>query len=272
MEQIGDLRSAINFSLDPMQSMGNSGASSNTTARDAKDRLRLPLPSSDGNAGKAFINSYYASMGTTTWSSSTVDKTECNAGSGGSAGLFWNALSYGIRDCTDGSSNTVAFSEALVRDANATGHARAPVHATGVNQSNGYSGVRCQQATARRCSTRPSSSATSTSRRPRSEPGLSVNKGWFWAWGAEAQSLFNTIVPPNSITSTWGQCRFGCRTCGTYSADHSNITNATSNHPGGCNVLMGDGSVRFVKSSIAINIWWAIGTKAGGEVVSADSY
>ncbi len=43
-------------------------------------------------------------------------------------------------------------------------------------------------------------------------------------------------------------------------------------HPGGANIMMGDGSVRFVKDSINIQTWWALGTRNGGEVVSADSY
>ena len=45
-----------------------------------------------------------------------------------------------------------------------------------------------------------------------------------------------------------------------------------SYHPGGVNVLLGDGSVRFVKSTINGATWRALGTVAGGEVVSADSY
>ena len=102
--------------------------------------------------------------------------------------------------------------------------------------------------------------------------GLSSNRGWYWAWGADTMSMFNTVVPPNSTQYRWGQCRFGCGPCGTYSTDHSNITNVTSRHSGGSNVLMGDGSVRFVKSSIAMQTWWAIGTRANGEVVSADAY
>jgi hypothetical protein len=36
--------------------------------------------------------------------------------------------------------------------------------------------------------------------------------------------------------------------------------------------MMADGSVRFVKDSISMRTWWAIGTKANGEVVSADSF
>ncbi|MFO0889093.1 MAG: DUF1559 domain-containing protein [Isosphaeraceae bacterium] len=47
---------------------------------------------------------------------------------------------------------------------------------------------------------------------------------------------------------------------------------ARSYHPGGVNVLLGDGSVRFVKDSIAGSIWRAMGTILGGEVVSADAY
>jgi prepilin-type processing-associated H-X9-DG protein len=43
-------------------------------------------------------------------------------------------------------------------------------------------------------------------------------------------------------------------------------------HPGGVNALFVDGSVRFVKDSIARQTWWALGTKANGEVISSDSY
>ena len=43
-------------------------------------------------------------------------------------------------------------------------------------------------------------------------------------------------------------------------------------HPGGANVLFADGSVRFLKSSISIRTYWALGTKANGEVISSDSY
>ncbi|MDG3008319.1 DUF1559 domain-containing protein [Paludisphaera mucosa] len=50
------------------------------------------------------------------------------------------------------------------------------------------------------------------------------------------------------------------------------VVTSRSYHPGGVNTLMLDGSVRFTKGSIAMATWRALGTRAGGEVVSSDSY
>jgi prepilin-type N-terminal cleavage/methylation domain-containing protein/prepilin-type processing-associated H-X9-DG protein len=50
------------------------------------------------------------------------------------------------------------------------------------------------------------------------------------------------------------------------------LVGASSNHPGGVNVTMLDGSVKFVKSSVSKATWRAIATMAGGEVLSGDSY
>lgn len=47
---------------------------------------------------------------------------------------------------------------------------------------------------------------------------------------------------------------------------------ARSFHSGGVNVGFADGSVKFIKNSINPITWRALGTRAGGEVVSADSY
>jgi prepilin-type processing-associated H-X9-DG protein len=43
-------------------------------------------------------------------------------------------------------------------------------------------------------------------------------------------------------------------------------------HPGGANVLMGDGSVRFVKQQINLLTWAALSSRSNGEVISGDSY
>ncbi len=47
---------------------------------------------------------------------------------------------------------------------------------------------------------------------------------------------------------------------------------ARSYHPGGINAAFCDGSVHFFKNSINPRTWFALGTRAGGEVVSSDSY
>lgn len=47
---------------------------------------------------------------------------------------------------------------------------------------------------------------------------------------------------------------------------------STSAHPGGVNVLLADGSVKFIKDSVNPVTWRALGTMNGGEVISADSY
>jgi prepilin-type N-terminal cleavage/methylation domain-containing protein/prepilin-type processing-associated H-X9-DG protein len=45
-----------------------------------------------------------------------------------------------------------------------------------------------------------------------------------------------------------------------------------SYHPSGVNALFADGSVRFIKSTIAGQVWRGLGSIAGGEVTSADAY
>ena len=42
-------------------------------------------------------------------------------------------------------------------------------------------------------------------------------------------------------------------------------------HPGGMNILLGDGSVRFIKNSINGSTWRALGTVAGGEIIGDDA-
>jgi prepilin-type N-terminal cleavage/methylation domain-containing protein/prepilin-type processing-associated H-X9-DG protein len=58
---------------------------------------------------------------------------------------------------------------------------------------------------------------------------------------------------------------------GSGQTDHGAIA-ASSRHSAGVNVALMDGSVRFIKSSVNQNSWWALGTRAGGEIISADSF
>jgi len=45
-----------------------------------------------------------------------------------------------------------------------------------------------------------------------------------------------------------------------------------SYHPGGVNVLFGDGGVRFIKGTINGNTWRALGSVNGSEIISAEQY
>jgi len=47
---------------------------------------------------------------------------------------------------------------------------------------------------------------------------------------------------------------------------------SSSSHPGGANVVLMDGSVRFVKEGVSLGVWNALGSRAGGEVVGADAF
>jgi len=86
--------------------------------------------------------------------------------------------------------------------------------------------------------------------------------GYWWLAIFPYGTIYNHVMPPNSfscIDGTGGHLLHGAWTAG-------------SRHPGGVNVCFGDGSVHFIKQTISLQAWWALGTKAGGEVLSADQY
>jgi prepilin-type N-terminal cleavage/methylation domain-containing protein/prepilin-type processing-associated H-X9-DG protein len=94
----------------------------------------------------------------------------------------------------------------------------------------------------------------------------------FWADGNSHETAMTTAWPPNkAISSASGARDLDYETALIVSGGptYAALT-ARSYHPGGVNALFGDGSVRFVKSSIDGNTWRAMGTVAGGEVISAD--
>lgn len=77
------------------------------------------------------------------------------------------------------------------------------------------------------------------------------------------ENSFNHIQSPNRKS-----CTNGPDSNSRYS-DFMAIT-ATSQHVGGVNVAFGDGSVRFVNENIDRNIWRAVGTRNGREVIELD--
>jgi prepilin-type processing-associated H-X9-DG protein len=64
----------------------------------------------------------------------------------------------------------------------------------------------------------------------------------------------------------------GALSCYNQGNEGGEFTGSRSRHPGGINTLFGDGSVRFMKSSINPLVWVQLGSIRGGEVVSADQY
>jgi prepilin-type N-terminal cleavage/methylation domain-containing protein/prepilin-type processing-associated H-X9-DG protein len=100
---------------------------------------------------------------------------------------------------------------------------------------------------------------------PSTTTATSSISGLSWTKSYPAYSAINTYThfgPPNSVT---------CAVDNTYWGGPSAAIPPTSNHSGGVNVGMADGSVRFVKDSVGVEAWWALGTRAGGEVISSDA-
>jgi prepilin-type processing-associated H-X9-DG protein len=52
------------------------------------------------------------------------------------------------------------------------------------------------------------------------------------------------------------------------STDEETRAASRSRHPGGVNILLADGSVRFIDERIDLGLWQALGTIAGSEVIS----
>ena len=87
--------------------------------------------------------------------------------------------------------------------------------------------------------------------------------GGLWMQILIGDTCYNHVMPPNGTT-----CNYGF-------PDNNHPQGAlppSSRHPGGVNVNFLDGSVKFVKNTVSAQTWWAIGTHAGAEVISADQY
>lgn len=87
-----------------------------------------------------------------------------------------------------------------------------------------------------------------------------VHAGRLWNLGHWTYSMFNTVHTPNSEHSD-------CMSSGCGEFDCSGIITARSAHPGGVNVMMLDGQVRFVSNNVDRKLWWAMGSMAGAESV-----
>jgi prepilin-type N-terminal cleavage/methylation domain-containing protein/prepilin-type processing-associated H-X9-DG protein len=87
-----------------------------------------------------------------------------------------------------------------------------------------------------------------------------------WLTGMFGYTLGNTLMPPNPPYPNCQLIPWG----GEF--DGPGMYTMSSYHPGGANMAMADGSVHFLKNTTARQLMWQLGSRAGGEVVSSDSY
>jgi prepilin-type processing-associated H-X9-DG protein len=79
--------------------------------------------------------------------------------------------------------------------------------------------------------------------------------------GTSMEQAYAHLLPPNGWTFQYQYSPFQ------NSLEVAAARPPTSEHLGGVNVLMADGSVRFVADSIDLDAWWAMGTVAGHESI-----
>src|SRR5262249_35912443 len=146
-----------------------------------------------------------------------------------STGLFTWLGSYGIQDCIDGTSNTIACSESAVGTQNLTprqrllGMASVQIPYTSMLLDANTHPV-ATQAAIQMCNDAWNSGNSSF---------FDAQRGENWSHGSMAMNMFNTIVTPNAYNDTWTHC-------GRNASSRAVFSNADSYHPGGVNCLMGD--------------------------------
>ncbi|HJZ54844.1 MAG TPA: DUF1559 domain-containing protein [Gemmataceae bacterium] len=206
--------------------------------------------------------SYLASVGTT----SSLVPTSANSSTWGTYGGIFavtgssNQILKGVAivAITDGTSNTAMFSE-VMRATEGWPHT---------------SGFRDNTSIILAAGNDPSSNILFDSD-ARTTPSCSTGNPWSSTIsyiGTEYErALYGTVyynhtLPPNWNRKVSSNQRYNCGDTGiTYFH-----VSASSYHTGGVNLVMADGSVRFVRDSINFTSWQAMGSKAGGEVVSND--
>jgi hypothetical protein len=94
--------------------------------------------------------------------------------------------------------------------------------------------------------------------------GARGSNGGNWVAGGYAQTVFNTVAPPNWM---YPNCSYA--DTGGYANDRPGLYAARSYHPGGANHTMGDASVRFIAETVDLKTYQYVGSRAGGETVSS---
>jgi prepilin-type N-terminal cleavage/methylation domain-containing protein/prepilin-type processing-associated H-X9-DG protein len=210
-------------------------------------------------------NNYMGSMGTSSTFGNNIPTT----------GIFTQGgPSVNIRSIFDGTSNTIAFGESLIGDQTIeqVKYRDGPVLTqNSAVCSGGWCGVYDISGYYNQVVTDLNACALGLANQQGSAPGSQNQKGFRWQQSDGGFGLFNTIVPPMSTQWPFNWCAIA-RSSPNSNASDGQYLCSTSNHPGGCNFLFADGHVQFLKSSINIRTYWALGTKGDGEVISSDSY
>ena len=240
----------------------------NSTGTNAQ--IRAFVCPSDPNAGipdhngTSNTNNYYGCVGTTTTFSmigTNAPYANLNVASINmpTTGLFAFQASNSLASCIDGSSNTIAFAEAVVGNQNLQPRQKR-IGLTGVA---GLQTFEALDISANPANVPAALAVCSAAWSAGSAPD--DQRGENWAHGCMCMTLFNTVATPNFGGDNWNYCSRIA------SGARSDLNNADSFHSGGVNVTMADGSVRFIKTSINLRTWMALGTRANGEVISSDS-
>jgi len=235
-----NLEGLLNYNVPPLNAF-NFGAydpvavGQNDDA--AKNRLPLLLCPSDKDAvpGSDYGGiSYPASAGSGVNGSGAAD----DGAIANADGIIFSRSKISFRDVLDGTSNTVAFGEHLLGD----GQAAAP-------PAGDYR---------HRVIVLPTGTQTTPAAcTPAAAPAWSGQRGAIWVNGHLADTMYNHWYAPNSKVDP--DCHNGFHNFA--------LVSARSRHPGGVQISLVDGSVRFVSDTIDMTIWRAIATRAGGEVV-----
>jgi prepilin-type N-terminal cleavage/methylation domain-containing protein/prepilin-type processing-associated H-X9-DG protein len=157
-------------------------------------------------------------------------------------GLIFLDFKIGLASVTDGTSNTAAFGEHVKGDfSNAISTELSDTYQPGTHPASADEAYQNCRAVNILDLTMQGNS----------------NAGAPWMSDGHTPARYYHASPPNSRGCMFPPQRIS--------------TTANSRHPGGVNVTMADGSVRFFKSTINLAAWRAVGTRNGGEVVSSDS-
>jgi prepilin-type N-terminal cleavage/methylation domain-containing protein len=181
--------------------------------------------------------------------SESEPNTSDSSGATSPQGIFYYNSSVKAASVTDGLSNTAYFSEKL--------------------RGNGTPNIRTDNLVITNQVSLNATYQTCTQLNLLTAPPLTSRQGMSWVMGEMCCTLYNHVAPPNQSTCAGNPFAVGGVSI---MANMAMQVPPSSNHPGGVNVLMGDASGRFIKSSVDIQTWRNLGTRNGGEVISSDAY